>query len=61
MPTASASTESIRTELTSQTIGVRVVAGLLIVGAMYLLASIMVPFVIALVLAIALSPVSDRL
>ena len=61
MPTASPSTESVRTELTAQTIGVRVVAGLLIVGAMYLLASIMVPFVIALVLAIALSPVSSRL
>ncbi len=61
MPTALTSTESVRTELTSQTIGVRVVAGLLIVGAMYLLASIMVPFVIALVLAIALSPVSSRL
>ena len=61
MPTASPSTESVRTELTAQTIGVRVVAGLLIVGAMYLLASIMVPFVIALVLAIALSPVASRL
>ena len=61
MPTASPTTESVRTELTAQTIGVRVVAGLLIVGAMYLLASIMVPFVIALVLAIALSPVSSRL
>ncbi len=61
MPTASPSTESVRTELTAQTIGVRVVAGLLIIGAMYLLASIMVPFVMALVLAIALSPVGDRL
>ena len=61
MPTAPPSTESVRTELTAQTIGVRVVAGLLIVGAMYLLASIMVPFVIALVLAIALSPVASRL
>ncbi len=61
MTTAPPSTESVQTELTAQTIGVRVVAGLLIVGAMYLLASIMVPFVIALVLAIALSPVSSRL
>ena len=61
MPTASPSTESVRTQLTAQTVGVRVVAGLLIVGAMYLLATIMVPFVIALVLAIALSPVASRL
>jgi predicted PurR-regulated permease PerM len=47
--------------LTAQTVGVRVVAGLLIVGAMYLLATIMVPFVMALVLAIAFSPLANRL
>ena len=47
--------------MTAQTVGVRVVAGLLIVGAMYLLASIMVPFVMALVLAIAFSPLANRL
>jgi predicted PurR-regulated permease PerM len=61
MPTAAPPTESVRSQLTAQTVGVRVVAGLLIVGAMYLLATIMVPFVMALVLAIAFSPLANRL
>jgi predicted PurR-regulated permease PerM len=47
--------------LDSQTVALRLIAGLLTVGAMYLLGSLLVPFFLALVLAIALSPVADRL
>ena len=47
--------------LDSQTLTLRWIAGLLIAGAAWLLAPILVPFVVALSLAIALSPLADRL
>ena len=50
-----------RGDLGAQTIALRVIAGLLIVGAMSMLASLLVPFFLALVLAIALSPLAGRI
>src|SRR5437660_7205078 len=47
--------------LDSQTVALRWIAGLLIAGAAWLLAPILVPFVVALSLTIALSPLADRL
>src|SRR3954464_1071719 len=47
--------------LDSQTVALRWIAGLLVAGAAWLLAPILVPFVLALVLSIALSPLADRL
>jgi predicted PurR-regulated permease PerM len=47
--------------LDSQTVALRWIAGLLIAGAAWLLAPILVPFVVALSLAIAVSPLADRL
>ncbi len=47
--------------LDSQTLILRWIAGLLIAGAAWLLAPILVPFVVALSLTIALSPLADRL
>ena len=47
--------------LDSQTVALRWIAGLLIAGAAWLLAPILVPFVLGLVLSIALSPLADRL
>src|SRR5437763_6495918 len=45
----------------AQTVALRIVVGLLLVGAAWLLAGLLVPFVLALVLAIALAPLSSRL
>lgn len=50
-----------RGQLGAQTIALRVVAGILAVGALYFLASILVPFFLALVFAIALTPLAARL
>ena len=47
--------------LDSQTVALRWIAGLLIAGAAWLLAPILVPFILGLVLSIALSPLADRL
>jgi predicted PurR-regulated permease PerM len=47
--------------LDSQTVALRWIAGLLVAGAAWLLAPILVPFVLGLVLSIALSPLADRL
>jgi predicted PurR-regulated permease PerM len=47
--------------LDSQTLALRWIAGLLIAGAAWLLAPILVPFVVALALSIALSPLAARL
>ena len=47
--------------LDSQTVALRWIAGLLIAGAAWLLAPILVPFVLGLVLSIALSPLAGRL
>jgi predicted PurR-regulated permease PerM len=51
----------IRDEMDAQTVALRIIAGLLVVGAMSLLASLLVPFALALILAIALSPLARRL
>ncbi len=53
--------EPIEERLDTQTIALRVIAGLLLVGAAYLLAGLFVPFVLALFLTIALSPVASWL
>jgi predicted PurR-regulated permease PerM len=45
----------------AQTVALRIIAGLMIVGAASMLAGLIVPFVLAIVLAIALSPVADRI
>src|SRR5690348_4343321 len=45
----------------SSSVALRVIAGLLVVGAAWLMAHLLVPFVLALVLAIALSPVANWL
>jgi predicted PurR-regulated permease PerM len=45
----------------SPAVPLRIIAGLLIVGAAWLTAELLVPFVLAMVLAITLSPVADRL
>jgi predicted PurR-regulated permease PerM len=47
--------------LDSQTVALRWIAGLLVAGAAWLLAPILVPFALGLVLSIALSPLADRL
>ncbi len=46
-------------EMDTQTIALRVIAGLLLIGAAYLMSTVLLPFVLALVLAIALSPVAN--
>ena len=43
----------------AQTVALRIIAGLMVVGASSMLAVLIVPFVLALVLAIALSPAAD--
>src|SRR4051794_10822312 len=47
--------------LDSQTVTLRWIAGILIAGAAWLLAPILVPFVVALALTITFSPLADRL
>lgn len=44
-----------------QTIALRVIVGLLVIAAAWWMAYILVPFVLAVVLAVALSPLADRL
>jgi predicted PurR-regulated permease PerM len=61
MSEAECPTDAIESQIDSQTVALRVIAWILILGAMSLLASLMVPFSLALVLAIALSPVADRI
>src|SRR5579884_1206151 len=53
--------EAIRAGIDAQTIALRVVAGILVVAAASQLAGLLVPFFLAVVLSIALSPVADRL
>lgn len=48
-------------ELESQTVALRLIAALLAVGAAWLLSSVLVPLFLALALAIALSPLADKL
>jgi predicted PurR-regulated permease PerM len=43
----------------AQTVALRVIAGLMVVGAAWAAASLLVPFVLAFVLAVAFSPVAD--
>jgi predicted PurR-regulated permease PerM len=45
----------------AQTIALRIVVGLLLVGGAWLLAGLLVPFLLALILAIALAPLAARL
>ena len=54
-------TESKRDAAWSQTVALRIIAGLLLVGTAWVLATILVPFVLAVVLAVTLSPIADRL
>jgi predicted PurR-regulated permease PerM len=51
--------ESVPEALDAQTIALRVIAFVLVAAASSLLASVLVPFVVALVLAVALSPLAD--
>lgn len=53
--------EAVLPALDSQTIALRIIAGLLVVGAAWLLADLLVPVAAAFVLAIILSPLADRL
>jgi predicted PurR-regulated permease PerM len=48
-------------DLSHLVVPLRIIAGLMIVGAVYLTWSILVPFLVAIVLAIALQPVVERL
>jgi len=59
--TATAEENELEDSLDSQTVTLRWIAGLLIAGAAWLLAPILVPFVVALALAIAFSPLADWL
>jgi predicted PurR-regulated permease PerM len=59
--TATAEENEIEESLDSQTVTLRWIAGLLIAGAAWLLAPILVPFFVALSLTIAFSPLADRL
>lgn len=61
MPEDQAPARPVREELDAQTIALRVVTALLLVGAAWLLAGLLVPFVLAMVLAIALSPLAVRI
>lgn len=54
-------TDEIQDELDAHTVALRIVAGLLIVGAFHLLGAILVPFFLAMVLAVAMSPAADWL
>lgn len=54
-------TSTTRTELSGQTIALRVIAAILIAGTFHVLTSILVPFMLALSVALALSPVADWL
>jgi predicted PurR-regulated permease PerM len=53
--------EAIRSGIDAQTVALRLVAGTLVVAAASQLAGLLVPFFLAIVLAIALSPLADRL
>lgn len=53
--------EELEEEIDSQTVVLRIIAALLIVGAMHMLGSVLIPFFLAIVVAIALSPLADRL
>jgi predicted PurR-regulated permease PerM len=53
--------ESVPEALDAQTIALRVIAFVLVAAASSLLASVLVPFAVALVLAVALSPLADRI
>jgi predicted PurR-regulated permease PerM len=51
----------VETELGSQTVYLRLIAIVLLLGASSLLAGLLMPFVLAMVLAIALSPLAERI
>src|SRR5689334_19082978 len=61
MAVAEHTAEEMAPELDAQTTALRVVAGLLIIGAMMMLASLLVPFFLAVVVAITLSPLAERI
>lgn len=61
MPENQAPERTVREELDAQAVALRVVAALLLVGAAWLLAVLLVPFVLAMVLAVALSPLAIRM
>lgn len=56
-----ASTSTTRTELSGQTIALKIIAAILIAGTFHLLTNILVPFMLALTIALALSPLADWL
>lgn len=61
MPVSDAPEAEWTEEMDAQRVALHVIAAFLIVGAAYLLAGLVVPLVLAIVLAIALSPVAERL
>ncbi|MBX6313068.1 MAG: AI-2E family transporter [Isosphaeraceae bacterium] len=61
MPRAIGSSDEMRGEMDAQTVALRLMAGLLVIGAAWWLSSLLVPTALAMVLAIALSPVADWL
>ncbi len=60
-PVLSAEAEEIRDELEPQTAALQLIAALLVGAAAWALGTILVPFVLAVVLAIALTPLANRL
>ncbi len=58
---ADTSVEELGGELDAQTVALRIIAGLLIAGAMSMLSTLLIPFFAALVVAIAMSPLANRL
>lgn len=56
-----AETEDVKEAIEGQSVTLRVIAVFLLLGACWVLATILVPFAIALMVAIALAPLADRL
>ncbi|MCA1685738.1 MAG: AI-2E family transporter [Planctomycetia bacterium] len=61
MTDAAAAIEDVREAIDWQSVTLRLIAVLILAGACWVLATILVPFALALMVAIALSPVADRL
>lgn len=61
MTTPRDAAQAVQDPADAQSVALRVIAGLMVVGAAWLMAGLLVPFFLALVLAIALSPVATRM